>query len=582
MKSQRASLSIALILIIAAGHASAAAVRFAIIGDRTGSHVAGVYEAIVAEVDALAPDFIVTVGDQIEGYTEDVPTLESQWDEFNGIIKDLHEPLFVAPGNHDILNATMESEWSKRTGHEPNYAFDREGIHFVILDTGRWETSEEWLAAEGHRTWLEADLAAHANDALTIAIYHKPFWYATLAEGKPDPLHDLFRKYGVDAVFNGHFHLYGTSVYDGISYTIVGTSGGYVDENEERGAFYGYLLCTVRDGRLAWGVLKKGSVRPADATRVSDLKFFEKVESEYARIEPFLVREGTDAATAVGTLKLRNSTAAPLRADLRWDGSTQWSIDPATRAIDLPPGAGVEIPFQIARNGRFYPLPHLRFDYPYREGRTFPFDAALPACRVQQAVRFDAGPVIDGSLEEDLWSHAGKAEFFCAPDGGADVIEPTTFFFGYDAANLYLAARCVQADGASLTANAVERDQAVTRDDCVGYFLSGDPEQKTFCQIYVNPNGTIFDQKLTVTGPEQYEGEGPKWNGAYTVIAGREAGGWTIEAVIPFAELGFTPPAPGTSWRVNFRRKEISKQSSADWQYPIGFEPKRFGYLVFE
>ena len=38
----------------------------------------------------------------------------------------------------------------------------------------------------------------------------------------------------------------------------------------------------------------------------------------------------------------------------------------------------------------------------------------------------------------------------------------------------------------------------------------------------------------------------------------------------------------GDQWRANFRRKEQAKSSSADWQYPIGFDPRRFGYLAFE
>jgi hypothetical protein len=582
MKSQ-SSLPFALVLLaLTAAPAPAATVRFAIIADRTGSHVPGVYEAILGEADALAPDFIVTVGDQIEGYTEDVPTLESQWDEFDGIVKGLREPLFLTPGNHDILNPTMEAEWRKRTGHEPNYTFDREGIHCVILDTGRWETGEEWLAAEGHRAWLEADLAAHANDAMTIAFFHKPYWYATLAEGKSDPLHELFRKYGVDAVFNGHFHIHGTAVYDGIPYTIAGSSGGYVEEDEERGSFFGYLFCTARDGKLEWSVLKAGSVRRADMTLVSDLKFFDRVETEYVGMEPFPVREGEPSGPIPGTIRLRNATAAPLQVNAIWESGSNWSIEPQDPSVVLEPGAGASVAFHATPKGPFYPLPRLRFDYPYREGRVFHYEGTLPACRVQRAPRFGRAPSIDGKLEETTWAGAGKAEVFCAPDGGPVVIEPTTFLFGYDDANLYLAARCAQADGATLTAKAAERDQAVTQDDCVGYFVSGDPAEKTFCQIYVNANGVLFDQKLTVVGPDRYEGDGPKWDGAHVVAVGRGDGYWEVEAAIPFETLGFAPPAPGGRWRVNFRRKEIARQSSADWQYPIGFEPQRFGYLVFE
>ena len=59
--------------------AVAAPTKFAIIGDRTGSHQDSVYEKIVAEVAADTPEFVITVGDQIEGYTEDTTELNKEW-----------------------------------------------------------------------------------------------------------------------------------------------------------------------------------------------------------------------------------------------------------------------------------------------------------------------------------------------------------------------------------------------------------------------------------------------------------------------------------------------------------------------
>jgi hypothetical protein len=584
MRSYRCSpiamLSLCACLLIPA--AATAAVRFAVIGDRTGSHVAGVYESIVNEVDALTPDFVVTVGDHIEGYTEDVPTLESQWDEYDTIVRNLHEPLFVTPGNHDILNATMESEWRKRSGHEPNYTFDREGIHFVVLDTGRWETSEEWLAAEGHRAWLEADLTAHANAPMTIVLYHKPYWYATLAEGKPDPMHEIFREHGVDAVFNGHFHLYGTAVYDGIQYTIVGSSGGYIDENVERGAFFGYLLCSVREGKLGWAVLRRGSVRAADATAVADLKFFDHVDADYVKLDPFAVPEDGEAQPVSAQIKLQNAAAASFRADMVWDDLPNWSIEPRSTSLEVSPGGTVTSAYRATAHGSFYPLPRLRFDYPYRQGRTFRYETVLPALRVQPAKRCAAAPTIDGALQDPAWGTAGTADTFCGPDGGACPIEPTTFLFSYDDANLYLAARCSQVDMKSLSVKATDRDGSVSRDDCVGYFLSCDPAEKTLYQIYVSASGVVFDQKLTETAPGEYDGDGPKWNGDFRVATRRGDSSWDVEVAVPWTTLGGTPPKAGERWRVNFRRKEIAKGSSADWQFPVDYAPNRFGYLSFE
>ena len=403
-----------------AGVAQAGAdVQFAIIGDRTGSAQPGVYERVVSEIKLFAPTFLVSVGDQIEGYTEDRAVLEAEWDTYEAIMRGVSSPFYICPGNHDILNDVMEDVWRKRTRRKPNYSFDESGIHFVILDTGRWESSEEWLAQEGHRAWLEDDLAAHAPDGLTFVIYHKPFWYDTLAEGLDDPLHEIFKRHGVDAVFNGHVHVYGTARYDGIPYTIVGSSGGAIDGGEEWGSFFHWIWCTVRDGRLTWAIVGDRGIRDPEFVLVEDLKFRRRAETEYVRLASFPHDEAAPAAEANCRLALRNAHEAfPLRMTLQWDVPANWSIEPAEQDVDLAPGAGAELAFAVERRGGFYPLPHLRADYPYREGRVFHYDGVLPALREQKAVRLAAAPAIDGGLNDAAWAAAGTAESFCAPEGG--------------------------------------------------------------------------------------------------------------------------------------------------------------------
>ena len=58
-------------------------VRIGILGDRTGSHVPGVYEGIVAELTRLRPDLILNVGDMIEGYSTDSLAIETMWTEYD-------------------------------------------------------------------------------------------------------------------------------------------------------------------------------------------------------------------------------------------------------------------------------------------------------------------------------------------------------------------------------------------------------------------------------------------------------------------------------------------------------------------
>ena len=579
---RRFILTVSLALVVAAAaYGAGDDFNFVIIGDRTGGHVPGVYGEIVDEVNLLGPDLVVTVGDQIEGYTEDVPTLEAEWDEYWEIAGKLEAPFYICPGNHDILNDVMLEEWKKRTYVDPCYSFDYEGVHFVILDTGRWGTSEEWLEESGYREWLEKDLAKHKKDRMTIVIHHVPYWYETLADGEPDPLHEIFKENGVDAVFNGHYHLYAGAEYDGIRYTMVGTSGGGIEEEAEYlGVFYQYVWCKVRGDELSWAVFKKDSARPAGTVLAADLKTVERVEQEYVRLPGVRFAEGG----LTYTVYVRNGTADAIATPVTWEVPDNWTLEPATAELNLASGESAELEFAAAATGEIYPLPEMTLAYPYRGELVHTFRTSLPARRTQPVAAAAAAPVIDGDLGDACWAEAATAAYFCAPDGTAVTIDPTTFYFAYDDENLYVAARCEQEDMEALVVNAAERDAMVPTDDCVGFFFLPNPAENVFYQLYVNADGVIYDVAYTFAEPAELDSEGlDAWNGDYEIATGRGDGYWTFEAAIPAATLGgLEGLVAGDEWRVNFRRKEQAKGSSADWQYPIGFDPRRFGYLAFE
>ena len=121
----------------AAGHEP---VRFAIIGDRTGNHQPGLYEQALAEIEWLKPELIITVGDHIEGYTEDTAQLNQEWQEYKLLVQGLDVPLYLTPGNHDVLNQTERDIYLRQIG-KPNYSFDYKGIHFVVCDNAVWGKS---------------------------------------------------------------------------------------------------------------------------------------------------------------------------------------------------------------------------------------------------------------------------------------------------------------------------------------------------------------------------------------------------------------------------------------------------------
>ena len=129
--------------------------QFAILGDRGGgANPQGTYERAIEQLNWLQPEFVMSVGDYVEGYTSDPEVMNEQWDEFDGIVEKLHMPFFYVRGNHDINTPITREAWAKRRGPK-YYHFKYRDVLFVALDT---EDPEEPVAPE-----LEADLAKY-ND----------------------------------------------------------------------------------------------------------------------------------------------------------------------------------------------------------------------------------------------------------------------------------------------------------------------------------------------------------------------------------------------------------------------------------
>ena len=84
---------------------------FVIVTDRTGGHREHVFRDAMPKLNLLRPAFVMSVGDLIEGYTEDRDELKAQWDEFEGFIDQLGMPWSMKPSNssHCALSSSRSS-----------------------------------------------------------------------------------------------------------------------------------------------------------------------------------------------------------------------------------------------------------------------------------------------------------------------------------------------------------------------------------------------------------------------------------------------------------------------------------------
>ncbi len=110
--------------------------HIAIMTDNTGGHRPGIWMKGVERINWMRPEFVVSVGDLIEGYSTNRGEIESQWKEFLGFIDKLEMKFFFVAGNHDVSNPTMHKIWREHFGTEW-YSFRLQGRTLRLHVVGR-------------------------------------------------------------------------------------------------------------------------------------------------------------------------------------------------------------------------------------------------------------------------------------------------------------------------------------------------------------------------------------------------------------------------------------------------------------
>ena len=238
------------------------AFRFVVLADRTGGARRGVFDRAVDQVRRLRPDFVLSVGDLIEGYTDDRAKLAAEWEEIDSMVDRFEVPFFYTVGNHDLSNPTMREVWRERYGRE-YWAFVHRGVLFLSLSTedppielspdviarkARFERlmnedpeRVERMLAERAKAgppkelpspigisadqvaFVEATLAENTDVRWTIVLMHKPAWK------QDDPGFTAIEGMIADrpyTVIAGHEHSYAHTTRNGRDYYVLGTTGG--------------------------------------------------------------------------------------------------------------------------------------------------------------------------------------------------------------------------------------------------------------------------------------------------------------------------------------------------------------------
>ena len=307
--------------------------RFAVVSDRTGNHRPGVFEAAMDKLNLLQPEFVVSVGDLIEGYTDDQRAIDTEWAEFARIVASLEMPFFFVPGNHDISNPTMLKDWQQRYGRT-YYHFIYRDVLFLCLNSE--DVPEPGIGAD-QRQYIERALAKHPDVRWTFVFMHQPLWLYEGWETGWETVETMLLD-RPHTVFAGHYHSYARHQRNEHLYYVLATTGG---GSGLRGRAFGefdhvvWVTMTEAGPRLANLMLdgiQSGDWRTAEMAQL--------VHAFYAggviTAEPILAADGV-FSSATTSLRFNNSVDVPITITGTLSPHPQLVVEPAAISLTLPP-----------------------------------------------------------------------------------------------------------------------------------------------------------------------------------------------------------------------------------------------------
>jgi hypothetical protein len=307
----------------------------------------GVFASAIHKLNLLEPELVISVGDLIEGYTQDRARVMQQWEQFDALVGPLKAPFFYVPGNHDLSNATMHRVWQERYGPR-HYSFVYRHVLFVCLNTmdgGHHQVGEQQLA------WLRRTLSQHADVSWTLFFMHTPLWDGH--EGLPGGERETAQWERIERVlgdrrytaFAGHHHRYLKHERGGRKLFTLATAGGVSSLRGPRfGEFDQVVWVTMTpEGPVIANLLLEG-IWDEDV-RTVELRAFER--QLLAGLVPSTLYYEAAFRRSTSELSFRNDRDMPLELDLFAEPPTGLRVLPPQLKLTAAPGSVVNAAFEI-------------------------------------------------------------------------------------------------------------------------------------------------------------------------------------------------------------------------------------------
>jgi calcineurin-like phosphoesterase family protein/PA14 domain-containing protein len=307
--------------------------QFALVSDNTGGSREGVFDLAMDKLNLMMPEFVLSIGDLIEGYTENREQINKEWEEFNLMVEKLKMPFFYLPGNHDITNTVMQEEWEKRYGRR-YYNFTYKDVLFIILDSN---DDDDQSITEAQTNYALKAIEENKNVKWTFVLVHHPIWkYDT--GGRFEKIEEALsiRKHTVLA---GHEHHYQHIERKKTNYYVLGTTGGGSRlRGNKFGEFDHIVWMTMTENGPIMANLRLDGILTHDISNEATHGMAKALLENTAFENLVLTNSGEKFINGTVYFRFQNTSTVPLELNLSFLHHHQVDIIPAKEKIKLTPG----------------------------------------------------------------------------------------------------------------------------------------------------------------------------------------------------------------------------------------------------
>lgn len=332
--------------------------QFAIVSDNTGGMRSGIFEKGVEKLNLMMPEFVLSVGDLIQGYTQDTSRIREEWEDFNQKITKLKVPFFYLPGNHDITNLVMQKEWEDRFGRR-YYSFTYKDVLFVILDSN---DDDDHNLTEAQTSFALNALEENPDVRWTFVLMHHPiFKYDTGGRFEKIEAALADRQHTVIA---GHEHHYQYIERNKTNYYVLGTTGGVSALRGDRfGEFDHIVWVTMSDEGPVMANLKLDGILAHDISNAETADMARSMLSNTNFKSLVLTNKGIDFKNGTVYLHFNNTAKVTLNVDLSFYHHHQMDILPSKQTVNLKPGEEkvIEISLEAHESAAYEKLGFLKY-----------------------------------------------------------------------------------------------------------------------------------------------------------------------------------------------------------------------------